>query len=100
MLVLLVAVAVASISFTISETALFRPIREAVKRKQLWVGELLSCGFCLGHWVALGLVLAYRPRLFHSQWAGLDYGLTVLCVAWAAAFQWILLVILFKAAGK
>ena len=97
---ILLSAATGSISFTISETALFRPFRESVASRGPWLGKLFSCGYCLGHWVALGLVAAYRPRIFFSQVAVLDYGLTVLLVAWAAAFQWIILVILFKAGGK
>jgi len=98
--VLLLSAATASVAFTISETILFRSFREFVKARSAWLGKLFSCGYCLGHWVALGLVAAYRPRLFFSSYVGLDYALTVLLVAWVAAFQWILLAILFKAGGK
>ncbi len=57
------------------------------------------CGSCLGHWVALGLVAIYRPRLFESGWL-LDYVLTALVIAWLAAFQWAALCWLMDHAGK
>jgi len=98
--VLLLSIVTASIAFTVSETVVFRTFRETVTRRSSWFGKLFSCGYCLGHWIALGLVAAYRPRVFFSPVAVLDFGLTVLLVAWAAAFQWIILVILFKVAGK
>ena len=100
MLVLLLSAATACVAFTISETVLFEGFREFVRERSAWLGKLFSCGYCLGHWVALGLVAAYRPRLFFSMWAVLDYGLTVLLVAWAAAFQWVALAILFRTGGK
>ncbi|MBI2921933.1 MAG: DUF1360 domain-containing protein [Planctomycetes bacterium] len=100
MLVLLLSCVTASIAFTVSETVLFRTFRENVTRWSPWLGKLFSCGYCLGHWVAFGLVAGYRPRVFWSQVAVLDYGFTALLVAWAGAFQWVVLVILFKVAGK
>ena len=100
MLVLLLSTATACVAFTISETVLFRGFREAVTARSAWLGKLFSCGYCLGHWVALGLVAACRPRVAVSAWPALDYAVTVLLVAWAAAFQWIALAILVKVAGK
>ena len=100
MLVLLLSCVTASIAFTVSETILFRPFRETVARCSPWLGKLFSCGYCLGHWVALGLVAAYRPRLFASQFVFIDYFLTVVVVAWAGAYQWVVLCILFRAGDK
>lgn len=76
----------ASIAFTITETKLFAPLLEQVKRRSSFLGELFSCDYCLGHWIAFGLVAMYRPRLFHAWWL-LDYFLTALVIAWVAAFQ-------------
>ncbi|MBI2919893.1 MAG: DUF1360 domain-containing protein [Planctomycetes bacterium] len=100
MLVLLLSCVTASIAFTVSETILFRTFRETVTRWSPRLGKLVSCGYCLGHWGALGLVAVYRPRVFNSLVAGFDYALTALPVAWAAGFQWILLSILLRVAGK
>jgi len=89
----------ASISFTVTETKLFLPLREWMKKRNAFVGELISCGYCLGHWVAFGLVAIYRPRLFHAWWL-LDSFLTALVIAWFAAFQWALQCWLMEKAGK
>jgi len=96
---ILLAVVAASISFTISETKLFKPFREWIKARSRFLGELFSCGYCLGHWASFALVAVYRPRIFYL-WQPLDYFLTALVIAWLAAFQWIALFLLMEKAGK
>lgn len=97
--VALLSLVAASIAFTISETAAFAGMRERAKNWHPWLGKLASCGYCLGHWVALGLVTIYRPRLFEVWWL-LDYLLTALIIAWLAAFQWAAFCWLMEKAGK
>jgi hypothetical protein len=97
--VALLSVATAAISFSVAETKLFSTAREWVKTRSRCWGELISCGYCLGHWVALGLVAIYRPRLFDAWWL-LDYFLTALVIAWLAGFQWAALCWLMEKAGK
>jgi hypothetical protein len=88
--VIFLSLAVASISFAVSESKLFLPLREWIEKRSLYLGEFLSCGYCLGHWVGFALVADFRPRLFESWWL-LDYFLTALVIAWLSAFQWITL---------
>ena len=97
--VALLSLVVASVAFTISEAAVFAGLRERAKRWSPWSGKLASCGYCLGHWVAFGLVAIYRPRLFEGWWP-LDYFLTALVIAWLAAFQWAALCWLMDKTGK
>ena len=88
----------ASVAFTLCETTLFAGLREGVKARSAWLGKLACCGYCLRHWIALGLVAMYRPRLFDAGWL-LDYFLTALVIAWLAAFQWAALFWLMERAG-
>ena len=97
--VILLSIVTASISFTVAEMKLFAPFREWIKRKSSLFGELFSCGYCFGHWIAFILVAIYRPRLFQFWWL-LDYFLTALVVAWLAAVQWIIMCWLFAKTGK
>jgi hypothetical protein len=97
--VIYLSLVTASISFTVTETKLFKPFREWVKGKSAFLGELVSCGYCFGHWVAFGLVAIYRPRLVESSWF-LDYFLTALVIAWIAGAQWALMCWLMTKAGK
>ncbi len=85
--VIYLSVVTASISYTVTETKLFKSTREWIKGKSHYLGELLCCGYCFGHWVSFSLVAIYRPRLFMC-WGLLDYFLTALLIAWLSAFQW------------
>ncbi len=95
----LLSAVTASISFTIAETRLFKPLRERLRRRSEFIGELIPCGYCLGHWVALASVVIYQPRLLVSWWP-LDYVLTALVIAWLSAFQWVLMCLLMAEAEK
>jgi hypothetical protein len=96
--VFLLSLVTASISFTVTETKLFEPLRRCMPKESFWA-ELLSCSYCLGHWVAFVLVSIYRPRLFEFWWL-LDYFLTALVIAWLSAFQSVFLCWLMEKAGK
>ncbi len=98
-IVIYLSLVTASVSFTVSETKIFLPLREWAQQRSHFLGSLLSCGYCLGHWVAFALAALYRPRLFELWWL-LDYFLAALVVSWLSAFQWILLCLLMEKAGK
>ncbi len=97
--VVLLSLVTAAVAFTLCETRLFAGLRAWVKGRSVWLGKLACCGYCLGHWVAFGLVAIYRPRLFEAWWL-LDYFLTALAIAWLAAFQWATLCWLMAKAEK
>lgn len=89
----------ATISFAVTETKLFSQAREWVKKRNVFLGELISCSYCFGHWVAFALVAIYRPKLFEAWWL-LDYFCTAIAIAWLAAFQWVLMCWLMEKAKK
>ena len=89
----------ASISFTFAESRLFRGLRAWLKARSLFLGELVECGYCVGHWSAMLLTAIYRLRVFQFWWP-LDFLVTVLALAWLSAFQWIALCWLMKLTGK
>ena len=89
----------ASISFTVTETKLFKTMRELIKSKNDFLGDLVSCGYCFGHWVSFALTIIYKPRIFRS-WKILDYFLTSLVIAWLSGIQWIIMNWLMKTVGK
>lgn len=98
--VCLLSLANASLAFTVTETKLFAPLRAWAKSRSAFLGEMLSCGYCLGHWTAFGLTALYRVRLWTGPWPPLDYFLTALVIAWLSAFQWIALCWLMQRTGK
>ena len=89
----------ASISFTVSESKIFQPLRDWCNKKSIFIGSILTCGYCLGFWVAFALVAIYRPKLFELLWL-LDYFLTALVIAWLSAFQWVIMCWLIEKTGK
>ena len=93
------SVITASLAFTITETKLFLFFREWVTRWSTFFGKLVHCGYCTGHWIAFVVVAVFQPLLFETWWL-LDYFLTSLAIAWLAAFQWIIMCLLMKFAGK
>ncbi len=97
--VLWLSMANASIAFTVTEARLFRGFREWIKNRSSFLGDLCSCGYCLGHWSAFALVAIYQPRLFAGWWP-LDYFLTALVIAWLSGLQWALLCCLMQHSGK
>jgi hypothetical protein len=97
--VLYLSLVTASMPFTVTETRLFLPLREWLKQKSVWAGNLSSRGYCLGHWIAFCLVAIYQPRLFQSWWL-LDYFLTALAIGWLAAIHWIVIFVLMEKTGK
>jgi len=83
---ILLSMVVASVSFFISHTQLLEK-----KRKQIWwrnkfIPELLSCSYCLGHWVAVVVLLIVPVKLFGIFWP-LDYIMTWLIISWIAGLQ-------------
>jgi hypothetical protein len=96
---LFLSIIVASISFTVTEARLFKPIRVWIKKRNSFWGSFLLCGYCFGHWIAFALVAIYKPKLLNLWWP-LDYFLTALVVAWLSALQWVLMCLLMDKAGK
>lgn len=83
---ILLSMVVASISFFISHSQLLEK-----QRKWLWhhnesLAELLSCCYCLGHWVAMVALLLFPIRLFDAFWPA-DYVMTWLVISWMAGVQ-------------
>jgi hypothetical protein len=97
--VLYLSFVTASISFTVAETKLFRPLREFAAKRNAFLGNLLSCGYCFGHWVSFALVAIYRPKFFHF-WPALDFFLTALVIAWIGGIQWAAMSLIVSKAGK
>ena len=71
----LLALAVSAASVTITLSAAFRPIRDAVSRRAVAWG-ILHCPYCLSHWLSFAAVGFYRPW---SAW---------LPVEWLAVVAW------------
>lgn len=96
---ILISIVTASISFTVTESKLFKTFREFIKRKSNFFGELVSCGYCFGHWIAFSIVILYDFNVFNTNLI-VDYFFTGLIIAWLSAIQWLLMYLLMIKAGK
>ena len=68
--IFLMALAIASLSVTVTLSKACLPIRDWAKEFGPWVGKLFSCPYCLNHWLAAGIVMC-RPATFEwsESWA-------------------------------
>ncbi|WP_242343051.1 DUF1360 domain-containing protein [Anaeromyxobacter terrae] len=53
---LVVSAVVMGIAQTIAKEKAFEPLRSALGGKETWLGYLVSCPYCLSHWIAFVLV--------------------------------------------
>ena len=58
--------AAASISFTITQTEVFVPVRNLANKIGHMTGYLFHCFYCMSHWVVLAGVIIYRPVIIRS----------------------------------
>lgn len=83
--VVVLVLACAAISMTISKAGIFRSVRVWVKSKSEFFGEMILCPYCVSHWLALAATLLYRPRLITSGWWLVDYFVTIMVIVCLAA---------------
>ena len=48
---------------TISREKVFEPLRNRLGGKDTWIGYLVSCPYCLSHWISFALVPLFGLRL-------------------------------------
>ena len=46
---------------TIAKERVFEPLRDRLGNKETWLGYLVSCPYCLSHWLAFVLVPLTGP---------------------------------------
>ena len=69
---IVIAIAASSISYTITQTELFIPVRTWSQKLGHMIGYLFSCFYCMSHWVVLAGVLIYKPVLLNSGYLAID----------------------------
>jgi hypothetical protein len=87
---LLIAIPIASISWTITHEEVFREPREFCARCSREAASLLvrkffylfTCEYCFSHWVATFLLLITRFKLIFDDWRG--YLLALFALVWMA----------------
>ena len=64
---IILGLASSTVSVTVGSSQLLKPARNWIGRHSEFLGDLISCPYCLGHWVAAGIMFsAGEPSLI--QW--------------------------------
>lgn len=72
---LLLGLCCATLSYTLTKGSIFGPLRMWMIRRSYWLGKLAQCPYCTSHWVALGAMIIFQPKMIGgSMWA--DYTAT------------------------
>jgi len=78
--IILLALAVASTSVTISKSNALEWFRNQVSRLGSWAEELIHCPYCLSHWIAAaGVCIMFQGTV-------LDLAITTMAVVTLASF--------------
>ncbi len=84
---ILLSMVVASISFFISHSQLLEKFRERIGKASTFLWQLITCCYCLGHWLAAALILLMpSTRLLGVFWP-IDYLFTWIIISWMAGIQ-------------
>lgn len=71
--ILAMSLAAGAISMTIAKSQAFEPLRDWVKARSEWFGDLIHCPYCVSHYVAIFFVGVYQPLLLPGlAWAELS----------------------------
>jgi hypothetical protein len=85
---LVLAMASATVSITITQTELFAPLRAWANRVHPMTGHLFHCFYCMSHWVVIAGIAIYRPVIISSGVLVIDWTVSALfTVALAALFS-------------
>ncbi|EKE85424.1 hypothetical protein [Idiomarina xiamenensis] len=68
-----IALAASSVSLTMTQTEIFAPWRNLMRRVHPQVGHLFQCFYCLSHWWVIAATVLLQPRLVHSGYGLVDW---------------------------
>jgi hypothetical protein len=89
-MLLLLALPVASIAWTVTHEEIFREphewlVRKSKRSKSLWARKffyLFTCEYCFSHWVTAALLVITRFTLVYEDWRG--YLVSFFALVWVA----------------
>ena len=81
---LILSLATSVIAVTLSKTKVFKPMRHWIWQRNTWSYNLISCTYCLTHWVAFTLVSIYPLNLM-GKYQVIDYFVSSFAVVAIAA---------------
>jgi hypothetical protein len=67
---------------TVTRSSIFKPLREMADAKFPWLGDLVHCPYCFGHWTGMLLTLLFGVNIVGSGNWLLDTFASALCLTW------------------
>jgi|ERR1700748_1513376 len=78
---IIISLAIASISYTISKGEIFRSIRLFICKHSKFIGQLISCPYCLSHWVSATIMfIIYKS--FNLDFVIMTFAAITLSLFW------------------
>ena len=87
------------ISFTLAEMKIFAWLRDLAKKKSRFIGDLLSCFYCVGFYVSAVICLIYQPNVI-NQIPVIDEVLTYFIVCGISGLWGLVMCVLFSLSDK
>lgn len=78
-------IATGAISMVVSRSAILNAFHAWVEKRSVFLEDLLSCPWCVSHWIALIFTIIYRPLIVTSWFVPVDYFVTVMVMTVIAA---------------
>jgi hypothetical protein len=82
------ALAIGTVSWTASKAKISMPLRRRIASRNGaawdWVNDLVSCPYCISHWLSFAAVACYRPWLI-GGWVGAQFIVTSLAIVAGAS---------------
>ena len=84
----ILAMAVSVMSLTVTKTKVFKFLRDWIKSKNKFIGELFSCPYCFSFYPSAVLVVLYgsKIRLLTDGIVSIDYVISYFCLVCLASF--------------
>jgi hypothetical protein len=84
---IMLAFANAAISYTISKTYIFDGIRWRLRHWD-FPYFLITCPYCVSHWVAFAMVAIWQPTFTYSNYLILDLAISAFAMVMMSALIW------------
>jgi len=101
---ILLSLCVSTISVTIAKTRIFLSLRHWAHNRTWWLGTLLSCPYCLSHWVSgffVTLLYIYNPLISITGIVWIDAIITIFAtVSLVSVITWLMCCSLSKCESK
>jgi hypothetical protein len=89
-----IALAVASISMTITKSNIMEKLRVLISKGGSWMKELIHCPYCLCHWLTAGIVCTFYWEIYpFSMLILMIFGIITLACFGSLGIAWLFLVL-------